>query len=304
MSWPVLIVGSTALDSVETPAGKVNDALGGSAFFSAAAASFTAPVHLVGVVGDDFALEQLDFLKQRGVDLTGLQVVPGGKTFRWGGRYHEHLNHRDTLFTELGVFESFDPVIPDHAAEGPLVLLANIQPSLQLRVLDQIRNPRAVVTDTMNLWINIDLSGLKEVIKRTDILIINDQEAQMLTNEQNLLRAGRKLQTWGPRTLVVKKGEHGAVLLNGQDVLCATAWPLENVVDPTGAGDTFAGGFIGALAAAGEISDRTLRAALARGTVLASYCCEDFSLNRLSKLQPEEIASRLEQFRQLTDFAL
>ena len=304
MSWPVLIVGSTALDSVETPAGKVENALGGSAFFSAAAASFKAPVHLVGVVGDDFKLEQLDFLKKRGVDLSGLQVVPGGKTFRWGGRYHEHMNHRDTLFTELGVFESFDPVIPDHAADGPLVLLANIQPSLQMRVLDQIRNPRAVVTDTMNLWINLDLSGLKQVVARTDILILNDEEAQMLTDEQNILRAGRKLQDLGPKTIVVKKGEHGAILLNGESILCATAWPLENVVDPTGAGDTFAGGFLSTLAAAGEINDSTLRQALARGTVLASYCCEDFSLRRLAGLSEEEITARMAQFRQLTDFTL
>lgn len=304
MKRSILVVGSTALDSVETAAGKVDEAVGGSAFFFSAAASPFAPVSLVGVVGDDFPLEKLAFLRERGVSLEGLQVVPGGRTFRWGGRYHADGIGRDTLFTELGVFETFRPTIPAADRRRPLLFLANIQPSLQLQVLEQMERPELVVTDTMNLWIDLALPELREVIARSDVLIVNDEEARMITGERHLLTAARRLREAGPASVIVKKGEHGALLLREDGLFAAPALPLETVVDPTGAGDSFAGGFVGSLAREECLDDAAFRRAVVCGSALGSFACEAFSLDRLATLDAAAIAGRLEAFRRLTEFTL
>lgn len=304
MNRTILVVGSTALDSVETAAGRVDDAVGGSAFFFSAAASPFAPVSLVGVVGDDFPLEKLAFLRERGVSLEGLQVVEGGRTFRWGGRYHADGIGRDTLFTELGVFETFRPTIPEADRRRPLLFLANIQPSLQLQVLEQMERPELVVTDTMNLWIDIALPELREVIARSDVLIVNDEEARMITGERQLLAAARRLREAGPSSVIVKKGEHGALLLRDEGIFAAPALPLESVVDPTGAGDSFAGGFVGSLAREARLDDAAFRRAVVHGSAMGSFACEAFSLDRLAGLSDADIAGRLEAFRRLTEFTL
>ncbi len=304
MAQEILVVGSTALDTVETAHGKVEDALGGSAFYFSAAASRYAPVQVVGVVGDDFPLEQLAALRQLGVSLDGLEIVPGGRTFRWGGRYHADMMGRDTLFTELGVFQTFQPRIPEQARRRPVLFLANIQPSLQLDVLDQMESPLLVVTDTMNLWIDTALADLKRVIARTHILIVNDEEARQITGQRHLLAAARALLSLGPRTVVVKKGEHGALMVRADSLFAAPALPLELVVDPTGAGDTFAGGFVGSLALEGRVDEGSLRRAVIRGSALASFSVEDFSLGRLLSVTPAELETRLREFAALTEFTL
>lgn len=301
MSTRILVVGSTALDSVETRAGKVEDALGGSAFFFSAAASLLAPVGLVGVVGGDFPFERIRFLEQRGVDLSGLETVPGGLTFRWGGVYHENMNDRTTLFTHLNVFEHFDPHIPAGQRDAEVLFLANIQPSLQLKVLDQLSGPGLVVTDTMNLWITHALPELRQVIARTGILIVNDEEARMLTGLAHPLEGAFALRELGPSTVIVKKGEHGALMVDPRGELFALpAWPLARVVDPTGAGDTFAGGFVGSLARDGAWGPLELRRAMAWGSAMASFCVEDFSVDRLRTLDLDQARERFEGFRGLT----
>jgi sugar/nucleoside kinase (ribokinase family) len=304
MAHEILVVGSTALDSVETAHGKVVDALGGSAFFFSAAAARFAPVLVVGVVGEDFPLEQLEPLRRLGVSLEGLEVVPGGRTFRWGGRYHADMMGRDTLFTELGVFQHFQPVIPQAARRRPVLFLANIQPRLQLDVLDQMEQPALVVMDTMNLWIDTALEDLLRVIARSHILIVNDEEARQITGLRTLLPAARALQAMGPHTVVVKKGEHGALMLSPQGLFSAPALPLERVVDPTGAGDTFAGGFVGSLAREERVDGAALRRAMIHGSALASFSVEDFSLNRLLRVTPGELETRLREFVALTEFTL
>jgi sugar/nucleoside kinase (ribokinase family) len=302
MPKDILVVGSTALDSVETASGKVVDALGGSAFYFSAAASHFAPVALVGVVGGDFQMDRLDPLRDRQVDLSGLEQVPDGKTFRWGGRYHENMMSRDTLFTELGVFETFAPQIPASRLASPILFLANIQPELQLQVLDQLNGPELVVTDTMNLWIDIAREALEKVIARTDIFILNDEEAAMITGERNPLKAARILLKRGPGVVIVKKGEHGALMVSEQGLFSAPALPLEKVVDPTGAGDTFAGGFVGSLAREEKIDDAALRRAVICGSALASFCVQDFSLNRLFTVSADDLEKRLTEFRHLCAF--
>ena len=307
MPQDILVVGSTALDSVETAHGRVVDAPGGSAFFFSAAAARYAPVLVVGVVGDDFPLASLEPLRRLGVSLEGLEVVPGGRTFRWGGRYHDDMIGRDTLFTELGVFQDFRPRIPAAARRRPVLFLANIQPRLQLDVLDQMEAPALVVTDTMNLWIHTALDDLRKVIARSHVLIVNDEEARQLTGLRSLLPAARALREMGPRTVVVKKGEHGALLLGEGGLFAAPALPLERVLDPTGAGDTFAGGFVGSLAAEaraadGRVDDAALRRAMIRGSALASFCVEDFSFSRLAAVTDEDLRLRLAAFRDLTRY--
>jgi sugar/nucleoside kinase (ribokinase family) len=304
MALPILVVGSTALDSVETAHGRVEDAPGGSAFFFAAAAARYAPVLVVGVVGEDFPLPSLEPLRRLGVSLQGLEVVPGGRTFRWGGRYHADMIGRDTLFTELGVFQDFRPRIPAEARRRPVLFLANIQPALQLEVLAQMEAPALVVTDTMNLWINTALEDLRRVIARSHVLIVNDEEARLLTGRRQLLEAARALLAAGPRTVVVKKGEHGALMVTPEGVFAAPALPLERVVDPTGAGDSFAGGFVGSLAADGAWDDGALRRAVIRGSALASFCVEDFSFQRLAAVGEDELHARLAAFRALTRYEL
>lgn len=297
----VLVVGSAALDSVKTPFGEVNDALGGSAFYFAAAASYFTPVKIVAVVGDDFPSEQIEFLKQRDVDLAGLEVARG-KTFRWGGIYHQDMNQRDTIYTHLNVFETFAPKLPQSYRNTPFVFLANIHPELQLDVLNQIENPQFVMLDTMNLWIDTALQSLKKVIAKSDAVILNDQEARQITGEVNLIKSARQVLSMGPKTVIIKKGEHGAFILSDQDFFSIPAYPLESLFDPTGAGDSFAGGLIGYLAKENDISPQTFRKALVYGTVIASFTVEQFSVNRLKSLPWEEIHSRYNRLTQITRF--
>lgn len=288
----VLIVGSVALDSVETVSGKVQRALGGSATYAATAASFFVPTQLVGVVGDDFPEEYTDFLKSRNIDLEGLERKPGA-TFHWAGRYMPDFSSRETLLTELNVFADFQPILPDSYRESEYVFLANIAPELQLQVLAQVKSPRLVVADTMNLWINIARDALLELIPRLDILILNDEEARQLTEESNLIRAGRGLLSYGLQRVIINKGAHGSITLSNESYFVAPPYPVENVVDPTGAGDSFAGGFIGCLASTGDLSESGVRRAILSGTALASYNVEDFSLNRQRALTRDEVDTRL-----------
>ncbi len=294
----VLVVGSMALDSVETPYGKVEDALGGSAtFFSAAASQFT-DVNVVAVVGDDFPHEQIQFLKDRNVNFDGLIEKPG-KTFRWGGKYLFDLNQRETLFTHLNVFEDFNPELPDHYKQTPYLFLANIHPELQLKVLHQMERPQLVVMDTMNFWIEGTPEPLREVLKHVDILIINDSEARELSEETNLFTGAKKIQEMGPKTLVIKKGEHGAMMIDNETYFFAPAFPLKNLQDPTGAGDSFAGGFVGYLAKTNYLCQKNLRRAIIYGSTLASFCCEKFSLNRLEEINKDDIEKRYKQFLEM-----
>lgn len=297
----ILVVGSIALDTVATPHGQVDDAPGGSAlYFSAAASTFT-PVNVVGVIGDDFDFAPIEFLKKRKVDLQGLQQE-SGKTFRWGGKYHQNMNRRDTLFTELNVFENFQPVIPEHYRNSRLVFLANIAPELQLDVLNQVESPALTVLDTMNFWISSAKETLMDVIRRIDILIINDEEIEQLTGESNIFKAAGQIIQEGPRAIVVKKGEHGSVLIGKESCFLAPAFPVAKVVDPTGAGDSFAGGFLGYLATRKEFDDESLRMALITGSVIASYTVEDFSLNSLQNLTIERVRNRINRLREMTRF--
>lgn len=297
----ILVVGSIALDSVETSYGKVDDSPGGSALYFSAAASFYCPVNVVGVVGSDFDATHLSFLKKRAVNFDGL-YVDSGETFRWGGRYHVDLNKRDTLFTFLNVFENFQPVIPRQYQDLEYIFLANIDPDLQLKVLDQIRKPGLVVLDTMNFWISGKLARLKEVIKRTNILILNDEETMELSGIPNLILAIREIASWGPQALVVKKGQHGALLYHNDRFFFAPAYPLAKVVDPTGAGDSFAGGFLGYIAREGNLEDSTLRKAIITGSTIASFTVEDFSFKKLIQLTPERLEERYAMFKDLTSF--
>ncbi len=299
----LLVVGSIALDSIETPFDKVENALGGSAtYISLAAAYFTNPVNLIGVVGDDFSQEHINMLENHGVNLDGLQIIKGGKTFKWGGKYHYDLNVRDTLFTELNVFENFNPVIPEKSRKSKFVMLGNIQPVLQLNVLNQLENPQFVVCDTMNLWINTTLNDLLKVLKRVDVLIINDSEARLLSKDHNLIRAVRIIRQMGPKYLIIKEGEHGALLFGEQSVFSAPAYPLENIFDPTGAGDTFAGGFIGYLHSNRELEFENLKRAVIYGSTMASFTVEKFSTKGLENLTKLQIHSRFHEFRELSRF--
>lgn len=297
----IVVVGSIALDSVETPFGKVKEALGGSAVYFSVAASFFVLVGLVGVVGDDFPKEHIVLLESRGVDTSGLARKPG-KTFRWVGRYDYDLNKAHTISTELNVFAEFEPEIPDRLRKAPFLFLANIDPELQDKVLSQITSPRLTALDTMNFWIEGKPNELEKVISKVDILLINDAEVRQLADEPNLVKAAKKLLSLGPSRIVVKRGEYGAMMFSQEGIFFAPAYPLERPVDPTGAGDSFAGGFLGCLARSGELSEDNLRQAVVMGSVIASFAVEDFSLNRLLKLKPAEIKERFREFIKLTRF--
>ncbi|MCH1571176.1 MAG: PfkB family carbohydrate kinase [Longimicrobiales bacterium] len=297
----ILCVGSVALDSVETPFGKADRVLGGSAVYFSAAATVFNPVQLVGVVGDDYPVDELRFLEERGADLSGIEHATG-KSFFWAGRYHYDLNTRDTLDTQLGVFAEFEPKIPDSFRDARFVFLGNIDPALQHDVLDQVTAPDVVACDTMNFWIDGAREPLLRLLRRVRILMVNDEEVRQLAGEANLLKAARWVQDQGPEIVVVKKGEHGAILFADDWMFYVPGFPLEEVLDPTGAGDSFAGGFMGHLARSGDVTPATLRRAMVYGSALGSFACEHFSVERLRDLDPDDVASRVEAFRRLTAF--
>jgi sugar/nucleoside kinase (ribokinase family) len=297
----LVVVGSVAYDSVETPLGRRDDMLGGSGtFFSIAASSFTR-TSIVAVVGEDFRQDDYDLLHGHGVDLDGLVRAPG-RTFRWGGRYHEDMNGRDTLFTELNVFETFAPVLSAAQREAGFVFLGNILPKLQDHVLDQVRSPRFVAADTMNLWISTAKDDLCDVLRRVDALFVNDEEARQLTGKRSVVLAAKEIQALGPSMVVIKRGEHGAMVFNEDDIFYAPAYPLERVVDPTGAGDTFAGAFVGYLAATGDLSSDNVRRAAIVGSLMASFCVEGYGVERLRGIDRAAIRERYQGFSELTRF--
>lgn len=298
-SVELVVVGSVGLDTVATPWERREEILGGSVSFACAAASFFAPVGMVGVVGEDFPERHVQAYRDFGVDLQGLQRVPG-RTFRWSGVYDADMNSRRTLVTELNVFAAFKPELPPAYRKAPYVFLGNIAPDLQLHVLSQVESPKFVAADTMDLWINTARDRLLEVIASVDLLTLNDSEARLLAGEHNLVKAARKILGWGPDYLIIKKGEHGAMLFSAAGTAIVPAFPLENVLDPTGAGDTFAGGFMGALVERGTLDPAALRRAMAYGSVVASFGVEAFSLDRLQALTRAEIEHRLAAFRDLT----
>ena len=298
----LLVVGSIAFDSVETPTEKRDNVLGGSAVFFSYAASYFAPVRLVGVVGEDWPAEHTELLRAQGIDTSGLQVVPGAKTFRWRGKYMPNMNDRETLEIHLNVFEKFDPVLPADYRKSKYLFLANGSPIIQMRVLDQVPDAELKVADTMDLWINLQKDELRALLRRLDGLVLNDSEAKLLTDDENLVRAGRKVLEMGPKFVVIKKGEHGAMFFSRQETYVMPAYPTPDVVDPTGAGDSFAGGMMGYLAAQGNSSPETLKQALAYGTIVASYNVEDFSLDRMKTIGRADLEERMKSYRRMLSF--
>lgn len=298
----ILVVGSVAFDSIATPFGEVDNVLGGSASYFSTAASFFTDVNLVAVIGEDFPQEHINFLKSRDIDLSGLQQNRG-ETFRWKGRYDYNLNEAHTLETHLNVFESFQPEIPQNYRDAEYVFLANIDPELQLEVLNQVSNPKLVACDTMNFWIDGKKDELIRTLGRVDILVINEAEVRQLANEPNLIKAAEVVRGFGPKILVVKRGEYGVLMFGEGSIFSAPAYPLEEVFDPTGAGDTFAGGFVGYLASTRNLDEHNLRKATVFGTVMASFTVEKFSLDRLKELDYAEISDRYRKIKLLTDFA-
>jgi sugar/nucleoside kinase (ribokinase family) len=297
----LLVVGSVALDSVETPFGKADEVLGGSATFFSASASNLAPVQVVGVVGDDYPVQKLDPLAKRGVDFAGLERAQG-RSFRWRGRYRHDLNVAETLETHLGVFSNFSPKIPAQFRRAPFVFLGNIDPRLQLDVLTQVDKPKLVACDTMNFWIESRRPDLLKLLEHVDAITLNDGEARQLTDCYNLVRAARWIMKRGPKLVIIKKGEHGAFMFTGDTVFFAPAYPLEEVFDPTGAGDSFAGGFMGYLARSGDISESNLRRAVIYGSAMGSFAVEKFSIERLLEIDQKQLASRVADFRKLVAF--
>jgi len=297
----LLVVGSIAYDSVETPFGRVEDVLGGAAAHFSAAATFFTKVQMVGVVGEDYDLSHLDFLRSRGADLAGVTRAKG-KTFRWKGRYGFNLNEAETLDTQLGVFADFRPELPKAYRKAPYVFLANIHPALQLDVLEQIEKPKFVAMDTMNFWIQGERSAVEKTLAAVDMVVINEGEARQLSGEYNLIRAAQAILSYGPSRLVIKRGEYGALMFTKDHIFASPAYPLESVFDPTGAGDSFAGGLMGHLARTGELSNENFRLAIVLGSVMASFHVEDFSMDRNKRLVPEEIQARFRSFRALTQF--
>lgn len=296
----LLVVGSVAIDSVETPFGRADNVVGGAATYFALAASFFTPVRMVAAIGEDFPPAARDLLRARGIDLSGLEVRPG-TTLRWAGRYHEDMNIRDTLDLDLGVFADFRPRLPESYRDSAYVFLANIDPRLQAAVLDQLPAPGVVGCDTMNHWISEARPDLEQLLSRVGILVINDEEARLLSGERNVVRAARQILKMGPKSLLVKRGEYGVIQFAANSVFAVPAFPLEEVFDPTGAGDTFAGGFMGELARSGNTSEAGVRRAIVYGSVMASFVVEDFSYRRLERLNAEEIDRRYRQFVSLTD---
>ncbi|MFT4032032.1 MAG: PfkB family carbohydrate kinase [Siphonobacter sp.] len=303
----LLSIGTVAFDALESPFGKTDKIIGGACtYISLSASYFTKPVNVVAVVGDDFPQEYIELLQDHGVNTEGLQIKAGEKSFFWSGKYHNDMNTRDTLVTELNVLADFDPVLPDSYQNCQYLMLGNLTPQVQLTVLERLQNrPKLVVLDTMNFWMTEAFIGdLKKVLEKIDVLSINDEEARILSGEYSLRKAARKIMQMGPNTLIIKKGEHGALLFQGEDVFFAPALPLEEVFDPTGAGDTFAGGFIGYLASTDNISFENMKRAIVYGSAMASFCVEKFGTERLLKLSREEIDERIQQFVKLAGFTV
>ncbi|MDR6809349.1 sugar/nucleoside kinase (ribokinase family) [Dyadobacter sp. BE34] len=302
----LLTVGSVAFDALETPFGKTDKIIGGAATYITLAASyFTQQNNLVAVVGGDFPKEMIDLLEEHGVDTKGLEIVQDGKTFFWSGKYHEDMNTRDTLITELNVMEHFDPIIPDSYQGTEFLMLGNTVPATQKLVIERLaKRPKLIMLDTMNLWMNIALDDLKSVLKLVDLLTINDEEARLLSGEYSLRKAAKKIMAMGPKTLIIKKGEHGALLFQEDRIFFAPALPLEEVFDPTGAGDSFAGGFIGYLAATDDISFENMKRAIIYGSAMASFCVEKFGTERLVNLSKDEINARVQEFVKLASFEI
>lgn len=302
----LLTVGTVAFDAIETPFGKTDKILGGSATFVGLAASqFGIRTGIVSIVGDDMPQAYLDMLNERNIDTTGIEIVKGGKTFFWSGRYHNDMNSRDTLVTELNTLADFNPVVPSSFKDAPVVMLGNLHPLTQSSVLDQMsEKPKLVVLDTMNFWMNTALSDLLDVIKRIDVITINDEEARQLSGEYSLVNAAKKIHSMGPQYVVIKKGEHGALLFNNGNMFFAPALPLAEVFDPTGAGDTFAGGFAGYIAKTEDVSFENMKNAVIYGSNLASFCVEKFGTERMQTLKREEVQKRLQAFKQLTQFEI
>ncbi len=300
----LLIIGTVAFDAIETPFGKTNKIVGGSAtYFSLSASHFGENINLVSVVGDDFPTEFLDDLRSRKINTEGLQIKEGEKSFFWAGKYHIDMNSRDTLDTQLNVLADFDPVLPEAYTTPDFVMLGNLMPSLQMKVIDQIQErPKLVALDTMNFWMDNSMYDLKEVLKKVDVLIINDDEARQLADDYSLVKSAKKILKMGPKILVMKKGEHGALLFNEKEVFFAPALPLEEVFDPTGAGDTFAGGFIGYLSRSRDISFDNMKRAVIYGSAMASFCVEKFGPERLLDLNKDEVHARIREFMSLVQF--
>lgn len=302
----LLIVGTVAFDAIETPFGKTDKILGGAGTFIGLSASFfNVKSAIVSVVGEDFPQEYLDLLTNKNINIDGIEVVPGGKTFFWSGRYHNDMDSRDTLATELNVLADFKPVVPSEFQDAEIVMLGNLHPLVQSSVLDQLTaKPKLVVLDTMNFWMDCALPELLDVMKRVDVITINDEEARQLSGEYSLVKAAAKIHTMGPKYVVIKKGEHGALLFHNKDVFFAPALPLEEVFDPTGAGDTFAGGFSGYIAQSGDTSFENMKNAIIHGSNLASFCVEKFGTERMVALDKEQVLNRLQQFKALTQFEI
>ncbi len=300
----LLIVGSVAFDDIETPFGKSDKILGGAGtFISLAASQFKVESAVVSVVGDDFPQSYLDLLSERNIDISGIDIVKGGKTFYWKGKYHNDLNSRDTIITELNTLADFNPIVPDNFKTAEVVMLGNLHPNIQMGVINQMEErPKLIILDTMNFWMNHTWDELVAVIEHIDVITINDEEARQMTNEYSLVKAAAKIQEMGPKYVVIKKGEHGALLFHKEHIFFAPALPLEDVFDPTGAGDTFAGGFAGHLAETKNISFESMKNAIIHGSNLASFCVERFGTERMVELQKHEVDKRLIQFRELTQF--
>jgi sugar/nucleoside kinase (ribokinase family) len=298
----LLVVGSVALDVIETPTETRHDILGGSAVHFSYAASFFTPVHLVGVVGEDWPAQHTQLLKDRGVDTSGLQIVPGGKTFRWRARYEPNMNDRETLEVQLNVLETFDPKLSDAQRESKFLFLANGSPVMQKNVLDQCPGRTLAVADTMDLWINIQRQELMELWQQIDGVVLNDSEAKLLTGEENLVRAGHRVLEMGPKFVVIKKGEHGSMFFSELETYVLPAYPTQNVVDPTGAGDSFAGGMMGYLAEQGNFEPKTLKEAMAYGTLVAGFNVEDFSLEHMKRIERADLDRRLVEYRRMLSF--
>lgn len=298
----LLVVGSVALDSVETPTAKRERVLGGSAVFFSYAASYFSDVSLVGAVGEDWPREHTEFLQTRRIDTQGLEIVPGGKTFYWHGKYLPNMNDRETLDVHLNVLETFNPKLPERYRDSRFVFLANGSPSVQLQVLEQLPGARLTVADTMDLWIKIQRDELLELLRRVDGLVLNDSEAKLLTGEENLVRAGQQVRAMGPRFVVIKKGEHGAMFFSEHETYVMPAYPTPEVIDPTGAGDSFAGGMMGYLCEQDNFEPATLKAAMAYGTITASFTVQDFSLDGLKRIERPDIERRMEEYRRMMSF--
>ena len=299
----LVIVGTCAFDQIETPFGKTDKILGGAGtFIGLSASQFDIDPAIVSIVGEDFPQEYLDKLTSRNINIEGIEVVKGGKTFFWSGKYHNDMNTRDTLVTELNTLEHFNPIVPEVYKDAEIVMLGNLQPTVQLSVIEQMTSPKLVILDTMNFWMDIALEDLKKTLKKVDVITINDEEARQLSGEYSLVTAAKKIQEMGPQYVVIKKGEHGALLFHNEDMFYAPALPLAEVFDPTGAGDTFAGGFAGFLAKSGNISFENMKNALIYGSCLASFTVEKFGTERIESVTKEEVKKRLQQFKQLTQF--